>query len=315
MSERLRAVFMGTPAFAVPALAALADVCEIVAVVSQPDRPSGRGMGVVPTPVKAEAVARGLGVHQPTRVRDGSFAAWLRELRADVALVVAYGRILPPDVLRAPRRGCVNVHASLLPRHRGAAPIQWAVLSGDRETGVSLMQMDEGMDTGPVLAQRMTPIGPDERADELAGRLSLLGAALVREELPRFLAGQLHGVSQDAAQATMAPMLTKEMSRIDWHGAAEQIHAHVRGLQPWPGAATTLAARRWIIHRSSLEQAPVLLAGVPGEVVAVTRECIWVATGAGAVGLTEVQLEGKKRSSARDFLAGHPVRVGMLLGM
>jgi methionyl-tRNA formyltransferase len=217
-------------------------------------------------------------------------------------------------VLSAPRHGCVNVHASLLPRHRGAAPINWAILAGDAVTGVTLMQMDEGLDTGPMLATRETPIAPDETAVELYARLAALGATLVREELPRYLAGALTAVPQDPARATHAPMLTKDMERIDWSKPARAVHDQVRGLQPWPGTSTTVGARRLIVHRTTLEGAPTLQAGAPGEVVAVTRERVWVATGAGAVALTEVQLEGKKRVAVREFLAGHPLRPGTFLG-
>jgi methionyl-tRNA formyltransferase len=313
-SSRPRAVFLGTPSFAVPTLVALTEVADVVAAVCQPDKPVGRGLELTAPPVKREALARGIPVHQPTKLRDGTFAAWLREQGADVAIVVAYGRILPPDVLAAPRLGCLNVHASLLPRHRGAAPINWAIIEGDATTGVTLMQMDAGLDTGPMLAVRETPIGADETAEDLYPRLASLGAALVREEVPRFLAGALAPVAQDGARATHAPMLSKEMARIDWTQPARAVHDRVRGLQPWPGASTTFGARRLIVHRTTREGAPELSAGAPGEVVAVTRERIWVATGAGAVALTEVQLEGKKRVAVREFLAGHPLRAGTFLG-
>jgi methionyl-tRNA formyltransferase len=305
---------MGTPAFAVASLRALAEVADVVAVVCQPDKPAGRGLELTESPVKREAKARGLTVHQPTKMRDGTFAAWLRDLDVEVAVVTAYGRILPSEVLTAPRRGCLNVHASLLPRWRGAAPINAAILAGDTLTGVTLMQMNEGLDTGPMLATRTLSIGPDETSVELYDRLATLGGDLVREELPRFFAGALHPVVQDESLATLAPMLTREMARIDWHRTAREVHDQVRGLQPWPGASTTFGARRLIVHRTSLEGAPVLQAGAPGEIVAVTRDRLWVATREGAVALTEVQLEGKKRVSVRDFLAGHPLRSGTFLG-
>ncbi len=314
MTSRARAVFLGTPAFAVPALAALAEVCDVVGVVCQPDKPAGRGLELTQPPVKREALARGLEVHQPTKMRDGTFAQWLRDRDVELALVVAYGRLLPSDVLEAPRRGCLNVHASLLPRHRGAAPINWAILNGDDVTGVSLMQMNEGLDSGPVLATRRTEIQPDEIASELYARLAQVGAAMVREELGTYLAGGLVPVPQDDAQATLAPMLTKAMAPIDWKRTDREVHDHIRGLQPWPGASTTLGARRLIVHRSTREGAPSLSAGAPGEVVAVARDRLWVATARGAVALTEVQLEGKKHVTVREFLAGHPVRPGTLLG-
>ncbi len=286
----------------------------MVGVVCQPDKPAGRGLEVAVSAVKREALARGLEVHQPTKMRDGTFAEWLRAREVEVAIVVAYGRILPADVLAAPKRGCLNVHASLLPRHRGSAPINWSILCGDDVTGVTLMQMDEGLDTGPMLATRTTPIAIDETAVELYARLAALGADLVREELPRFFAGELASVTQEDIKATTAPMLKKEMARIDWNRPARAVHDHIRGLQPWPGASTTLAARRLIVHRSTMDGAPALQAGAPGEVVVVTKDRIWVATSAGAVALTEVQLEGKKRQTAREFLAGHPVQPGAMLG-
>jgi len=314
-TPRPRAVFFGTPAFAVPCLEALAEVAEVVAVVAQPDKPAGRGNVVTAPPTKQWAEAHGVPVHQPTKLRDGAVAAWLRGLAVDVAVVVAYGRILPPDVLAAPRRGCLNVHASLLPRHRGAAPIQWAVLEGDTETGVTLMQMDVGLDTGPTLAMLRTPIGPDETSAELFTRLSALGARLVRDALPQYLEGALTPVPQDDGAATLAPILTKEHARIDWKRTAQQIHNQVRGLQPWPGTSTTLGTRRLIVTQTRVDSPPTVLGGAPGEVVAVTKDAIWVATGAGLVAVTELQLEGKRRMHAREFLAGHPLRVGAFLGV
>ncbi len=313
-NPRPRAVFFGTPAFAVPCLEALAEGCEVVAVVAQPDKPAGRGNVITPPPTKVWALARGVELQQPVKLRDGAVAAWLRALRADVAVVVAYGRILPPEVLAAPRLGCLNVHASLLPRHRGAAPIQWAIMAGDTETGVTLMQMDPGLDTGPMLATLRTPIDPNESAATLSARLSGLGAELVRREVPRFLEGALVPTPQDDALATLAPILTKELARIDWKRSARQIHNQVRGLQPWPGTSTTLGARRLIVSQTRCDDPPTVLGGVPGEVVAVTRDAIWVATGAGLVSLVELQLEGKRRMGAREFLGGHPLRVGTLLG-
>jgi methionyl-tRNA formyltransferase len=312
--KRPRVVFFGTPAFAVPSLVSLASFAEVVAVVSQPDRPAGRGNVISHTPVKIAALERGIEVRQPEKLRDGVVAGWLRELRPDVAIVVAYGRILPPDILTAPVHGCVNVHASILPKHRGAAPIQWSVIHGDHETGVTLMQMDEGLDTGPMLAVMRTPIGPDETSLELSSRLSHLGADIVRSSLPDFLLETIKPVTQDHASHTLAPLLTRELGRIDWNQTAQQIHDRVRGLQPWPGCSTTLSARRMIVGATRLDDPPTILGGAPGEVVAVTRDRIWVATRQGVVGITEVQLEGKKRVTVKEFLAGHPVRTGTMLG-
>ena len=309
-----RVVFFGTPAFAVPPLAALTKLAEVVAVVCQPDKPVGRGNVVTAPPVKQFALEHHLPCMQPVKLRDGAVAQWLRELSVDVAVVVAYGRILPPDVLAAPRLGCLNVHASVLPRHRGAAPIQWSILAGDTETGVTLMKMDEGLDTGPMLSIRRTPIDPDETSQSLSDRLCALGVALVEEELGHYLAGLLTPVPQDHARHTLAPLLTKEMAVLDWRRPARALHDQVRGLVPWPGTSTTLGARRLMVHATRLDDPPTVLAGAPGEVVAVTRDRVWVATGDGLLGLTELQLENKKRLSAREFLAGHPLRPGTMLG-
>ncbi len=311
---RPRAVFFGTPRFAVPCLDALVAVADVVGVVAQPDKPAGRGNILTPPPVKVRSEQLGIPVIQPAKVRDGSLAAWLRAQDVDLALVVAYGRILPLDVLTAPRLGCVNVHGSILPKLRGAAPIQWAVLHDERETGVTLMQMDEGMDTGPMLSTRTLAIGEDETSESVGGRLSSLGAQLVTEDLPRFVRGELTARPQDASLATMAPMLTREMAAMDFTQSARALHAKVRGLTPWPGTSTHLSARRLIVHATTLRDAPALVAGVPGEIVRVDRDTAWVATGDGALGLRELQLEGKKRLAIREFLAGHPLRVGMLLG-
>ena len=314
MSDRPRAVFFGTPSFAVPCLAALSDVADVVAVVCQPDKPVGRGNVVTAPPVKRWAEERGIPVQQPVKLRDGTFAAWLRGIAPDLAVVVAYGRILPADVLAIPRLGCVNVHASVLPRHRGAAPINWAILAGDEATGVTLMQMDEGLDTGPMLAVRHTPIGIDETAIDVSQRLQALGAELLREAVPALVAGALRATPQDGARATLAPLLHKDMARIDWRQTARQVHDRVRGLQPWPGASTTLGARRLIVGTTRLDDPPTVLGGAPGEVVAVSKDRLWVATAQGLVGITEVQLEGKKRMGVREFLGGHPIRTGTILG-
>ena len=309
-----RVVYFGTPAFAVPPLAALTKLAEVVAVVCQPDKPVGRGNVVTAPPVKRFALEHQLPCVQPVKLRDGAVAQWLRELRIDVAVVVAYGRILPPDVLAAPRLGCLNVHASVLPRHRGAAPIQGSILAGDGTTGVTLMKMDEGLDTGPMLSIRRTPIDPNETSQSLSDRLCALGVALVEEELGHYLAGLLTPVPQDHARHTLAPLLTKEMSLLDWRRPARALHDQVRGLVPWPGTSTTLGARRLMVHATRMDDPPTVLAGAPGEVIAVTKDCVWVATGDGLLGLTELQLENKKRLSARDFLAGHPLRAGTMLG-
>lgn len=306
----MRAIFFGTPQLAVPSLEAVASLAEVVRVVCQPDRPAGRGMKLRPPPVKERALELGLTVEQPTKVRTGELAASLRALEADVAVVIAYGRILPRAVLDAPRRGCVNVHASLLPRWRGAGPIQWAIVSGDRETGVCLMHMDEGMDTGPVIARRTTPIGPDETAAELGDRLACLGADLLRDALPGWVDGRLEATPQPSEGVTLAPLLEKEHGRLDWTAPARAVHDRVRGLHPWPGAFAALEGARVKVHRTEVRAEEGTVAP-PGTVVrADARHGVEVACGSGVVALLDLQLEGKKRLDAAAFLAGHRCPTG-----
>jgi methionyl-tRNA formyltransferase len=310
---RPRALFFGTPEFAVPTLAALADIAQVVTVVTQPDRPKGRGMKLAPPPVKQLAERLGIPVLQPIKVRTPEFAASLRDLDAEFALVVAYGRILPPAVLSATRLGCLNVHASLLPKLRGAAPIQWAIVRGERETGVCLMQMDEGMDTGPVLARAALTIGEDETTAELSPRLSELGAQLLQRELPRFYAGELSSVAQDHARATLAPLLRKEDGEVDWSQSARAIHDLVRGFAPWPSAATSLDGVRLKLHRTRILDERAQHA-VPGEILSAQRDVIAVACGVGSLALLELQLEGGRRLSAAEFLVGHRIPSAARLG-
>lgn len=306
----MRAIFFGTPELAVPSLEALVDIADVVRVICQPDRPAGRGMKLRPPPVKERALELGLSVEQPTKVRTPEFAASLRALEADVAVVIAYGRILPRPVLDAPRVGCVNVHASLLPRWRGAGPIQWAIVHGDAETGVCLMHMDEGMDTGPVIACEKTPIGADETAAGLGARLSRMGAELLREKLARFVAGDLGSTPQPAEGVTLAPILTREDGRIDWREPAARVHDRVRGLHPWPGAFAELEGQRVKIHVSAARDEDS--AAAPGTIVRADAEAgIEVACGQGVLAIRELQLEGKRRLSAAAHLAGHAWTPGM----
>jgi len=310
----LRAVFFGTPQFAVPCLDALVEIAEVASVVCQPDKPRGRGLELSPPPVKERALALGLPVVQPTKLRTGEFGAWLRAQNADVALVVAYGRILPRDVLEAPRLGCVNVHASLLPKYRGAAPITWAVVHGEPETGITLMQMDEGMDTGAMLEQFPTPIDPDETAGELSERLSALGALAVRKGLPRYVSGAYVPIAQDHARASMAPMLEKENGRVPFDKPARAVHDHVRGMSPWPGAFTTCRGKILKVHATRVTDAPSGSAASPGTVVLADKSRVVVACGERAVELTTVQLEGKKPVTASQWFAGRGVAEGDVLG-
>jgi methionyl-tRNA formyltransferase len=312
-SARLRAVFFGTPQFAVPCLDALAEIADVAAVVCQPDRPSGRGLELTAPPVKQRALALGLPVVQPTKLRTGEFAAWLREQNVDVALVVAYGRILPKDVLDAPRLGCVNVHASLLPKLRGAAPITWAIVRGEAESGVTLMQMDEGMDTGAMLEQLTTPITDEETAAELSERLSALGALATRKGLPVYVAGGYTPVAQDHARATMAPMLKKHDGRIDFTKPARAVHDHVRGMTPWPGAFTDARGKVLKVLATRVTDIPAGNAA-PGTVVFADKSRVIVACGERGVELARVQLEGKKAIGAGDWFLGRGVAEGDALG-
>lgn len=305
---RLRAIFFGSPAFAVPCLDATLEVADVVAVVSQPDRPSGRGLKMTPPPVKVRALEVGVPVLQPTKVRTKAFAEQLRALEADVGVVVAYGRILPRRLLDAPRVGCLNVHASLLPRWRGAAPIHWAVVHGDADTGVTLMQLDEGMDTGPMLSSMATPIGAAETSGELTERLSALGGDLLRRDLLRAVAGELTPVAQDDGLATKAKLLQKTDGAMDFALDAQAVHDHARGMAPWPGAYTHLDGKRLKVHRTSV----VHSAGHHGEhgVATVELDRLLVACGRGMIAIDILQEDGRKRLPAKTFLAGRGLTSG-----
>jgi methionyl-tRNA formyltransferase len=308
----IRSVFFGTPAFAVPALRALHSVSSIVGVVCQPDRRAGRGMHSTAPPVKEAALALDLLVHQPERVRNGELERWLLERDVDVALVAAYGRILPGPVLRAPRRGCLNLHASLLPEYRGAAPIQRALLDGRTETGISLMQMDEGMDTGPVFATRRLEIPPEMNGGELTDALAQLAAAMVGEEFLAAVAGELSAVPQDSTRASAAPPIRREETWIDWARPSAQILNQVRAFAPAPAAVTRLGARRLKV----LEARPGSSgsSGAPGLVLAGPAATLEVACGSGTLQLVRAQLEGGKPLTARELQSGRLLRPDQRLG-
>ncbi|MFK7985678.1 MAG: methionyl-tRNA formyltransferase [Sandaracinaceae bacterium] len=310
----MRVIFFGTPALAVPCLEAVHELGEVVKVICQPDRKSGRGMKLRPPPVKERALALGLSVEQPRKVRTPAFAESLRALEADVAVVIAYGRILPRAVLEAPRTGCVNVHASLLPRWRGAGPIQWAIAHGDAETGVCLMKMDEGMDTGPIIAVARTPIDPHETAGELGPRLADMGASLLRAHLGAWVRGELDVTPQPEDGTTMAPLLTKEDGRLDFTQPAQAVHDRVRAMAPWPGAFVEVDGEPVKVHRSEVHARDGEL-GMPGEVLAAGATGVDVACGVGSVRLLELQRRGKRRLAAADFLAGRPWTAGKCLGV
>ena len=308
----MRAIFFGTPEIAVPSLQALAVVADVAAVVCQPDRPAGRGLKLHPPAVKVMATELGIPVLQPTKIRTPDFLAWLTEQRADVAVVLAYGRILPGPVLVAPARGCLNLHASILPRYRGAAPIQWAIARGEKETGVSLMQMDEGLDTGPVFTVRRTPIGDDETAGELAERLGALAADVVRDDVPRVARGELTAAAQDDASATSAPPLAKEQGRIDWRRPAKEVHDHVRAMTPWPSAFTSVGGK--LLKVLATRRSTLVAADPPGTIVAADSSGALIACGEGVLELLRGQLEGRKPLEARALVAGRTLVRGARLG-
>jgi methionyl-tRNA formyltransferase len=307
---------MGTPELARVSLAALLDGpgFEIVAVVTQPDRPKGRNLAVQPSPVKELATQHNLPVLQPDTARDPAFLAQLRAFAPDLIVVVAYGHILPPALLELPRYGCVNVHTSLLPKYRGAAPIQWVVANGDAETGVTLMQMDAGMDTGPILAQSATPITRDDTGQTLHDRLARLGAELLAASLPEVLAGRLPPRPQPAAGASHAPKIRREDGQLDWRLPAETLWNRLRAFTPWPGAFTHLSVgdqpRLLKIWRAQPEPGSDVAAG---RIVAADRAGIVITCGTGALRVLEMQLEGGKRLEAAAFLAGHPLAKGTQL--
>ncbi len=294
-----RVVFMGSPDFALPVLRTLAEHYEVVGVVTQPDRPSGRGRGLKSPPVKTLAMDLGLAFIQPEKLRAPEAMDQLRLWAPDLIVVAAFGQILRPDVLALPPHGCVNVHASLLPRWRGAAPIQAAILAGDSETGVTIMKMDQGVDTGAMLSQRAIPIGAEDTAGALFGKLSRLGADLLIETLPRYLAGELQPQPQDESKATYAPMLKKEEGRLDFTRPAEELVRRVRAFNPWPGAYMDFDGSMLKVHRAHAE---------PGN-ESPGRRLIWrgqpaVGARGGLLVLDEVQPAGKKSMSGKAFLAG-----------
>jgi len=311
--QSIRTVFMGTPEFALATLEGLiAAGLNLVGVYTQPDRPSGRGKQLTAPPVKQLAATHGIPVFQPIKLRLPEVVAQLQTLAPDLIVVVAYGQILPKSVLDIPRYGCINVHASLLPKYRGAAPINQAIIDGETETGVTTMYMDVGLDTGDMLVKRTTPIGPFETAGELHDRLALLGREAMDETLKRLCAGTLAGEKQDDALSCYAPMLKKEQGLVDWSRPAPEVHNRVRGLDPWPGAYTLLAGEPLKLGRTRPDAEPH--AQPPGTVLGADREGVLVACGDGSLNIGELQLPGRKRLAAADFLRGCSLAAGTRLG-
>ncbi|MEA2698802.1 MAG: methionyl-tRNA formyltransferase [Myxococcales bacterium] len=312
-----RAVFFGSPEFAVPCLQAAAETTELVAVVSQPDRPAGRGKQLTEPPVKVAARQLGPSVAllQPEKIRTPAFAEQLAAFNADLFVVVAYGRILPQGLLDLPRHGPWNVHASLLPRLRGAAPIQWAIIRGERRTGVSIMRMEAGLDTGPVAATADTPIADDDTTGTLSPRLAALGADLLRRVLPAIARGAIALQPQDDTAATLAPLLHKEDGHLDFTGPAVEVSARARGVDPWPGAFALLDGQPLKLFRPRALPQP-FVAGSPGLVVTgadAGTDGLVVACGDGAVAFAELQMPGRKRLPAAAVLAGHALPAGTVL--
>ncbi len=307
----MKLIFMGTPEFAVPSLARLLlDGHEVAAVFTQPDKPAGRGNKMHPPPVKLLALNHAIPVHQPAKIKTNEDVRRVfDEIKPRACVVAAYGRILPEWLLAIPELGCINVHASLLPRYRGAAPINWAIARGERETGITIMQMDAGMDTGPILSMRATEIGEEETAPELAARLSQIGAGLLSETLPLVELGEIAPVSQNPDEATYAPMLKREDGVIDWRMTGREIACRVLGFQPWPGTFTFFRGGRLIVWRARevafqhrAEPATITRMEKSGVVVSCAAET--------ALLIEEIQIEGKRRMSAKDFINGSRLRVG-----
>jgi methionyl-tRNA formyltransferase len=314
----MRLVFCGTPSFAVPTLKAVLQAGHDVAlVITQPDRPSGRAMQLLAPPVKEAALAANIPVAQPERIKNNAeFRAQLEAIAPDAILVVAYGRIIPKWMLDLPRYGNLNLHGSLLPKYRGAAPIQWAVANGEPATGVTTMRIDEGLDTGDMLLQREMAIAPDQTSADLYPLLAEMGAALMVETLEGLSAGTLPPIPQDNSLATLAPILTRDDGRMDFSQPAMTIYNRWRGFQPWPGAWTLLGGKKLVVHRLMPLDAGALAVGAtePGT-IRLEASRLYVLCGDGtSLELVEVQMEGKKRMAAADFLRGHPLASGDRLG-
>lgn len=307
-------VFMGTPAFAVPSLEALIyfNEVEVVAVVTQPDRPKGRGLSLRPSPVKVVAQQAGIPILQPEKRRSQDFLIKIRKLTPELIIVVAYGKILPPELLAIPPRGAINVHASLLPRYRGAAPIQWALIKGEETTGVSIMQLDEGMDTGPVFLMEETEIGPADTAGILHDHLAAIGARALIKTLEGLRKGTILPKPQATTGVSYAPMLQKKDGLIDWSRPAGEIFNLIRGLDPWPGSYSFWQGKLCHFYRPKVVEGPAKEA--PGVIAGVDDSGLLIATGRGYVLLTEIKVEGSRRMSVADFRRGRKINAGDRLG-
>lgn len=308
----MKIIFMGTPDFAAASLEALiASRHEIQAVVTQPDKPKGRKGELTPSPVKVVAEEKGIKVYQPLKVRDEEFVKTLRAYNPDVMVVVAFGQIIPLSILKMPKFGCVNIHGSLLPKYRGAAPIQWAVLDGEKETGITTILMDEGIDTGDILLKKTIKIDTDETSGSLFDKLMALGAKTILETLDELEKGNLTPTKQGESPTAYAKMLTKAMGLIDFTRSAKELDCFVRGMDPWPSAYTLLAGKTLKLWKVRAVDG----SGKAGSVIEIGKESFTIACGEGAIEVLEVQLEGKKRMSAGDFLKGSTLNIGQELGV
>lgn len=311
----IRIVYMGTPDFAVEPLEAIIKAgYEVAAVVTQPDKQKGRGKEVKMTPVKECALRHGIPVFQPVKIKEPEAVAELEKYQADLFVVAAFGQLLSEEILNMPEYGCINIHASLLPAYRGAAPIQWAVLNGEKESGVTIMQMDKGLDTGDMLLKRSVELSPKETGDSLHDKLMHLGAELIVEALPKLEKGELVPEKQKDELSSYAKKLTKAMGQIDWSKDAVSLERWIRGLNSWPSAYTFFGGKTLKIWEARVAEENGAQKAEPGHVVSVSREGFTVACGQGALQILSLQLEGKKRVSTREFLLGYQVEPGMILG-
>lgn len=307
----MRVVFMGTPDFAVPTLEALIEKHEVVGVVTQPDKRKGRGKAMAFSPVKEKALEHEIPVYQPVKVREEAFVQVLRELDPEVIVVAAFGQILPESILNMPKYGCINVHASLLPKYRGGAPVHYAILNGDEKTGVTIMYMVKKMDAGNIIYQKETPISYDETVGELYDRLSTLGAEAIVEAMPAIIEGTNASIPQDESKVTYSPVISREQEKIDFNRPAIEIYNHVRGLNPWPGAYTTYQGKTVKIYQGLVHNCPNAMTHhahqEPGTIVKIFKDAIGVKVQDGVYIITEFQLEGKKRMLVKDYLNGHNI--------
>jgi methionyl-tRNA formyltransferase len=313
-----RIVFMGTPAFAVPSLKALLDRGEnVVCVVTQPDRPKGRGRKIMMPPVKELALKASIPVLQPESIRGDKFLAELRQYHPDIIGLTAYGNILPENIINLPPLGTINVHGSLLPKYRGAAPIQWALINGETETGITIMQMDKGVDTGDILLQEKLPIGPEDTAGSLSGKLAELGGKALGAALDLLRLDRLNPTQQNNNLASLAPLLNKEDGLVNWLHSAVQISCQIRGLDPWPTTYTTLSGKRLRLFSPEVADKSLCLGcsiSEPGIICTANRDGLLITTGDGCLLIKEIQAEGSRRMSVDAFLSGHTIQSGTLLG-